>query len=122
MKKKTALFVFLMAVFFVCVAGADNWMGGGYTGPSSIKLSKASDVKAMPHDMNVVLEGKIESYLGHEKYLFNDGSGTVVLEIDYDEWRGLEVGVDDIVVIYGEVDKKFQRVEVEVERIEKKNS
>ena len=76
----------------------------------------------MPHDTNVVLEGKIEGYLGNEKYLFNDGEDKITLEIDDDVWNGLEVGPDDVVLIYGEVDKKFQRLEIEVERIEKKAS
>jgi uncharacterized protein (TIGR00156 family) len=111
-----------MLAVFVCVAGADGWRGGGYTGPSSINASKVDEVKTMPHDADVVMEGKIESYLGNEKYLFNDGSGTITLEVDNDVWKGLEVGPNDAVIIYGEVDKKFQRLEIEVERIEKKNS
>ncbi|MDR0722580.1 MAG: NirD/YgiW/YdeI family stress tolerance protein [Treponema sp.] len=120
--KKIFVFAILMLTAFVCVIGAEGWKGGGYTGPSSINVSKASEVKNMPHDTDVVMEGKIESYLGNEKYLFNDGSDTITLEIDHDVWNGLEVGPNDIVIIYGEVDKKFQRSEVEVERIEKKNS
>jgi uncharacterized protein (TIGR00156 family) len=121
MKKKFA-FVFFMLTAFVCVIGADGWKGGGYTGPSSITVSKAGDVRNMPHDTDVVMEGKIESCLGEEKYLFNDGSDTITLEIDNDVWNGLEVGPNDIVIIYGEIDKKFQRLEIEVDRIEKKNS
>jgi uncharacterized protein (TIGR00156 family) len=113
--------VFMLAVL-VGVAGADGWRGGGYTGPSSVQVSKALDVKTMPHDTDVVLEGKIESYLGNEKYLFNDGSDTITLEIDNDVWNGLEVDPNDIIIVYGEVDKKFRQTEVEVERIEKKNS
>ncbi|GHV45987.1 hypothetical protein AGMMS49546_33160 [Spirochaetia bacterium] len=119
--KKNIVFAVCMAAIVVCVVGADGWKGGGYTGPSSVNVSKISDVKNMPHDTDVVLEGKIVSYLGNEKYLFNDGSDTITLEIDNDVWNGLEVGPDDIVVIYGEVDKKFQQLEVEVERLEKKN-
>jgi uncharacterized protein (TIGR00156 family) len=120
--KKNAAFVGFMLAVFVCAAGAEGWRGGGYTGPSSINVSKVNEVKAMPHDADVVMEGKIESYLGNEKYLFNDGSDSITLEIDHDVWNGLEVGPDDVIIIYGEVDKKFQRLEIEVEKIEKKNS
>ncbi|MDR1301901.1 MAG: NirD/YgiW/YdeI family stress tolerance protein [Treponema sp.] len=119
MKKKTALLVFMIALVVTGIVGAEGLKRGGYTGPSSVSISKASEVKTMPHDADVVLEGRIESYLGNEKYLFNDGSGTVILEIDNDEWNGLEVGADDVVIIYGEVDKKLQRIEIEVEKIEK---
>jgi uncharacterized protein (TIGR00156 family) len=121
MEKKIALLVCIMAIVFICIVGADGRRKGGYTGPSSLPISKASDVKNMTHDTDVVLEGRIESYLGNEKYLFNDGSGTVILEIDNDKWAGLEVGADDVVIIYGEVDKKFQRIEIEVEKIKKKD-
>ncbi|MDR2633131.1 MAG: NirD/YgiW/YdeI family stress tolerance protein [Treponema sp.] len=121
MKKKSAFLGLTAMLVFAGTLWADGWKGGGYTGPSSVQVSKVSAVKNMPHDTDVVLEGKIESYLGNEKYLFNDGSDTIILEIDNDEWNGLEIGVDDIVIIYGEIDKKKQRIEIEVERIEKKN-
>ncbi|MDR2633594.1 MAG: NirD/YgiW/YdeI family stress tolerance protein [Treponema sp.] len=125
MRKKLASVVFaaFMLAAFVCTAGAeDTWKRGGYTGPSSISVSKAKEVKNIPHDTDVVLEGKIERYLGNEKYQFNDGSDTIILEIDHEVWNGLEVGSDDMVILYGEVDRKFRRFEVEVERIEKKQS
>jgi uncharacterized protein (TIGR00156 family) len=119
--KRNVVWVVFMLVAFAGVAGADGWKGGGYTGPSLVDVSRAIDVKNMPHDTDVVLEGNIENYLGNEKYRFNDGSDTITLEIDNDVWNGLEVGPNDTVIIYGEVDKKFQRLEIEVERIEKKN-
>jgi uncharacterized protein (TIGR00156 family) len=120
--KKNAVFASLMLAAVVCAAGAEGWKGGGYTGPSSVNVSKVTEVKTMPHDADVAMEGKIESYLGNEKYLFNDGFDTIVLEIDNDVWNGLEVGPNDLIVIYGEVDKKFGRLEIEVEMVEKKNS
>jgi uncharacterized protein (TIGR00156 family) len=85
--KKNVVFIVLLAAFG-CVAGAEGWKGGGYTGPSSINISKVSEVKNMPHDTDVVMEGKIESYLGNEKYLFNDSSDTITIEIDNDVWNG----------------------------------
>jgi uncharacterized protein (TIGR00156 family) len=118
MRKNVVSASFMLAML-ICVAGAEGWRGGGYTGPSSIEVSSVSEVKAMPHDADVVMEGKIESYLGNEKYRFNDGSDIIVLEIDNDVWNGLEVGPSDMIIIYGEVDKKFGSLEVEVERIEK---
>ena len=118
--RKNLVFAVFMMTAFARVVGADGWRGGGYTGPSSLSISKASEVKDMPYDAEVVMEGKIERSLGNEKYLFNDGSGTITLEIDHDVWNGLEVGPEDTVIVYGEVDRKFQRLEVEVERIERK--
>lgn len=122
MKKKKIVFAALILVCIVSGLMADGWGGGGYTGPSSISVRKVRDVKNMPDDTDVVVEGTIESYLGNERYLFNDGSDTITVEIDNDVWHGLEIGPNDIVLIYGEVDKKFQRLEIEVERIEKKKN
>jgi uncharacterized protein (TIGR00156 family) len=70
----------------------------------------------------VALEGKIERFIGDEKYVFTDGSGTIIAEIDNDVWRGLSVGAADVVVIFGEVDGHYDRVEIEVDRIVKKQS
>jgi uncharacterized protein (TIGR00156 family) len=111
-----------MLIFFVGFLAADDApRGGGFTGPSSIKVSTIAEVQNMPHDADVVLEGKIESHLRDEKYIFNDGHETIVVEIDHDVWNGLSIGPEDIVIISGEIDRKFQRIEVEVDRIVKKN-
>ena len=68
----------------------------------------------------MTLEGKIEKQLGHEKYQFSDGTGTIVLDIDDKRWRGLTVGPEDTVVITGELDKDFTSLEIEVKKIVKK--
>ncbi|MDR0637848.1 MAG: NirD/YgiW/YdeI family stress tolerance protein [Spirochaetaceae bacterium] len=113
----------LVVAAVVWTAGADDFgRGGGYTGPSSAVVSKVSEVKKLPDDANVMLEGKIERRLGNEKYLFSDGLDTITVDIDDDEWRGLSIGADDVAIIYGEVDRTPFRagVEIEVDRIEKK--
>ncbi|MDR2808637.1 MAG: hypothetical protein LBB43_06505 [Spirochaetaceae bacterium] len=60
-----------MLVAFACDLVADGWRGGSYIRPSSANVSKQSkrSVKNMPHDTDVVMEEKIESYLGNERYL-----------------------------------------------------
>jgi uncharacterized protein (TIGR00156 family) len=122
MKKILMCLVVAGFVWAVEADEAEKGRGGGYTGPSSVVVSKVSDVKKLPDDANVILEGKIERRLENEKYLFDDGEDTITLDIDDDEWRGLSVGADDVVVIYGEVDRSPFRaeVEIEVDRIEKK--
>ena len=63
-------------------------------------------------------KGKIEKALGNEKYQFNDGTGTIVVEIDDDEWNGLTVKPEMTVQISGEIDKELmQTPEVDVEAI-----
>jgi uncharacterized protein (TIGR00156 family) len=115
--KKVGVF-FLMVALSACMIDADE--RGGFTGPSSLAVRTVSEVKNLPDDTNVMLEGKIERELGPERYLFNDGTDTVTVEIDREKWRGLTVGPEDVVVLYGEVDRSLRGVEIEVDRIEKK--
>ena len=73
--------------------------------------------KSMPDDTFVVLEGNITQQLGDEKYMFQDQSGTVVVEIDNEEWRGVKVNPTDVIVITGTTDKDFMEIEVDVDTV-----
>ena len=92
---------------------------GGYTGPTIASVSVAEALK-LGDDAPVVLQGKIEKNLGGEKYLFTDNTGSVTIEIDDDDWRGLSVNEKDTVEIRGEVDKDFMNFEIDVDSITKK--
>jgi uncharacterized protein (TIGR00156 family) len=119
--EKKVVFVVVVAFFAVGMVSAQEGLRGGYTGPS-IGVSGIQDAKRMWDESPVVLEGKIERFVGNEKYMFSDGSDTIIVEIDHDLWYGLSVGEADIVVIYGEVDKNYGRVEIDVDRVVKKQS
>ncbi len=97
--------------------GAAN--AGGYTGPSAASMTVA-EAKKLGDDTPVVLIGKLEKSLGGEKYLFTDNTGSVTVEIDNDDWRGLTVNDKDTVEIRGEVDKDFMNFEIDVDSIAKK--
>lgn len=97
--------------------GAAN--AGGYTGPSAASMTVA-EAKKLGDDTPVVLIGKLEKSLGGEKYLFTDNTGSVTVEIDNDDWRGLTVNDKDTVEICGEVDKDFMNFEIDVDSIAKK--
>lgn len=92
---------------------------GGYTGPSAAAMTVA-EAKKLSDDTPVVLVGKIEKSLGGEKYLFTDNTGSVTVEIDNDDWRGLNVSDKDTVEIRGEVDKEFMNLEISVDSVSKK--
>ena len=81
-------------------------MGGGFQGPG-VATSSVVEALKMSDDTPVVLKGKIEKSLGNEKYQFNDGTGTIVVEIDDDEWKGLTVKPEHTVQISGEIDKEM---------------
>ena len=75
---------------------------GGFTGPS-VEVITVEQAKNMNDDAFVILRGSIN------------------IEIDEDEWNGLNVGPEDVVEIRGEVDKGWSTLEIDVDRISKVN-
>ena len=92
---------------------------GGFKGPGVSKISVEQALK-MGDDTAVVLEGKIEKSLGNEEYVFSDSTGSVVVEIDDDNWRGVTVTPQDVIVLKGEVEKDMFKTEIEADVIELK--
>ncbi len=119
MKNILTVSVLALVLGFSANAMAQNNMGGGYTGPSAATVSVAEALK-LGDDAPVVMVGKIEKSLGGEKYLFNDGTATVTVEIDNDDWRGLTVNENDTVEIRGEVSKDFMEFEIDADSVTKK--
>jgi len=116
MKKLVLLSVLLLG--FSAIANAQQ-SKGGFTGPG-LKPISIQEAKKLRDDTPVLLQGKILQFLGDEKYLFSDKSGTITIEIDDKLWGDLSVNENDTVEIVGEVDKEFTKVEIEVSRIKKK--
>ena len=109
---------FAGVVGIMLVFGIGTAVAQGYTGPGLDAISVA-EAKNLRDDSQVVLRGKIERFLGDEKYLFTDSTGTVTVEIDDRLWAGLSINQNDTVEISGEVDKDFRGIEIEVNRIKK---
>ena len=78
-----------------------------------------TEVVEMPDNTPVVMRGKIKQNMGDEMFLFEDSTGTIMLEIDEEDWNGNTVRVDDIVTIYGTVDKGGRVTEIDVTSVEK---
>ena len=92
---------------------------GGFTGPTIDSVSVA-EAKKLSDDTPVVMTGKIVKSLGGEKYMFQDGTESITIEIDDEDWRGVSVNEKDTVEIRGEIDKDFMNIEVDVDSISKK--
>ncbi len=90
--------------------------GGFIEGVETIYTT--SQVKEMRDDTPVVVKGKILKRTGDEKYLFQDGADTIIVEIDDDDWRGVNVTPTDIVILRGEVDKGIMTTEIDVDYVE----
>ena len=99
--------------------GYTNTHMGGYTGPGPA-VSTVEQAKGMRDDTHVTLRGRIVQHLGGKHYLFRDDTGTINVEIENKRWQGQTVGPDDVVEIYGEVDKDWNELEIDVDRLIKK--
>ena len=78
-----------------------------------------AQAKKMRDDTPVIVQGNIVQRMGDEKYLFRDGTDSVIVEIDDEDWGGVEVRTSDTVKLYGEVDAGLFKTEIDVDRIEK---
>ena len=92
---------------------------GGFTGPG-LAVSTVAEANKMSDDQPVVLVGQIQQSLGDEKYLFKDASGTITIEIDDEDWRGVNVTPEDTIEISGEVDKDLFDIKVDVDTVKLK--
>jgi uncharacterized protein (TIGR00156 family) len=90
----------------------------GFRGPGPDIVTVAA-AKVLRDDYPVALRGRIDRFLGDEKYLFIDETGSIIVEIDHKLWQGLSVDQNDTVEILGEVDKEFTRTKIDASSIKK---
>lgn len=83
-----------------------------------VKITTVQEASKMRDDSPVVLQGNIINSLGDEKYTFKDETGEIIVEIDNEDWNGVNVTPENVVQIYGEVDKNiFKRTKIDVNSI-----
>jgi uncharacterized protein (TIGR00156 family) len=105
-------------IFVLILAGSMLNAQEGYRGLGA-NIVTVEVAKTLRDDDPVTLQGKIERFLGDEKYLFADDTGSIIVEIDNRLWRGFSADQNDTVEITGEVDRGFTQTEIEVSRIKK---
>jgi uncharacterized protein (TIGR00156 family) len=93
-------------------------LAGGFSGPG-VSFSTVQQAHGMRDDYPVVLRGNIMQHLGKDKYLFQDATGSISVEIDQDKWAGQNVTLNDTVELHGEVDRDWNSIEVDVDRLVK---
>jgi len=81
-------------------------------------ISHVSDVKNMPDDTMVYIQGYLIQNLGNENYTFQDDSGTLTVEIDDDLMGSNMYSPTTLVWIAAEVDKQGDIVSLEAEEIQ----
>lgn len=90
---------------------------GGFSGPDNRRAVTTAEIAALDDDTSVRLVGYVVEAVGDEEYTFRDETGTIIVEIDGDEWNGLEVTPTMRVEIAGEVDRDGGKAEIEVDSI-----
>ena len=118
--------VMMLCVFGIGAAHADFQPAndapvskdGGFVGGAETIVT-VRQVKEMRDDVDVIVKGKIVQRLGSEKYLFEDSTGSITVEIDDKDWRGQTVTPADTVKLFGEVDRGIMKTEIDVDYVEK---
>ncbi|ENI2365123.1 YgiW/YdeI family stress tolerance OB fold protein, partial [Escherichia coli] len=91
---------------------------GGFNGPGMISSAiSVAQAKTRRDDAKVVLEGNIVRQVGNELYEFRGNSGSIYVDIGDKYWVGQSVSPNDKVRIEGEIDKDWNSVEVDVNKI-----
>ena len=89
---------------------------GGFSGPGIAPIT-VQQAMTLRDDSYAILRGNITQHLGKDKYLFKDTTGYIHVEIDHDKWGGQTVTPQDTVELHGEIDKDWNSVEIDVDRI-----
>ena len=109
----------LVAIIPICGAFAGPGKNMNNNMNNQPAVWSVTEVVSLPDDTPVVMRGRITKNMGGNMYLFEDSSGNVMLEIDEEDWNGNTVRVNDIVTVYGNVDKGVNYTEIDVESVEK---
>ena len=115
----------LLAVVPVCgaIAGPgmknNNMNNNNMMNQNQPTYWSVTEVMSLPDNTPVTMRGRITRNMGDNIYVFEDSSGTIMMEIDEEDWNGNTVRVNDIVTVYGNIDKGSDYIEIDVNSIEK---
>jgi uncharacterized protein (TIGR00156 family) len=90
-------------------------------GPDAGGEMSVKDLLATAQDnVKMYLKGYIIKRISHEKYVFTDGTGEVVVEIDNKNMPQEQITPKTLIKLYGKVDKDYfpSKIEVDVKSVE----
>lgn len=82
-----------------------------------LPITSVAEAKHLRDDSRIILSGHIVRRLDDDEFLFSDGTGTIKIEMDDDDWRKLRRHRRGRILIWAEVDRDDGRNELEVERV-----
>ena len=92
---------------------------GGFKDSVSPKKATVSEILKMNNNSYVAVQGNIVKRISDDKYSFKDSTGTIVVEIDDDKWGGVNAGTQDKLELIGEIEKKYNSTELDVDSVRK---
>ncbi len=98
------------------------FLSAAFAGFSDSRSSAISvkDALQKSDDARVIIEGNFISQIDEDEYIFRDGSGEIVVEVDSKAWAGVDVTPDNRVRIQGKIDKEFgKKAKIDVFRVTK---
>lgn len=113
--KKVLSILMLLAVSASIVFAAQ----GGFKDSAATKKATVSEILKMNNNAYVAVQGNIVKRLSDDKYSFKDSTGTITVEIDDDKWGGVTAGTQDKLELVGEVEKKYNTIELDVDSVRK---
>jgi len=117
---RASLKVFSVILTASVCGGAALPAAAQYTGPTNAPSGQSvNTILSKPVDEQAVrLQGKLLKKTGSEKYIFSDGTGEIVAEIDDKDFPKQAVDENTVVEITGEVDTGLRRPpEIEVDTV-----
>ncbi|WP_107850591.1 YgiW/YdeI family stress tolerance OB fold protein [Oceanimonas marisflavi] len=84
---------------------------------NSLPITTVAEARHLADDSRIILSGHIVRRLDDDEFLFSDGTGTIRIEMDDDDWRRLRRHRRGEILIWAEVERKKRRVKLEIERV-----
>ncbi|MEO8325678.1 MAG: NirD/YgiW/YdeI family stress tolerance protein [Nitrospirota bacterium] len=92
-----------------------------FQGTGKSGITKVSAAQEAVDDSRVTLSGTILRQVGEERYLFQDATGTMIVEIDHEDWGNVTLNPETILQESGEIDQEWGTTEIEVIKVETEN-
>lgn len=92
---------------------------GSYSGPNNVPLMTVKQLLETGRDDQIArLQGRLVSFEGDERYIFEDATGRITVEIDKKDFpAGQTISAEQKVELTGEFDKGLRKTEFEVDRL-----
>ena len=92
---------------------------GPYSGPSNVPLMTVKQLLETGRDDQIArLQGRLVSFEGDERYIFEDATGRITVEIDNEYFpAGQSISAEQKVELTGEFDEGLRKTEFEVDRL-----